>query len=391
MNESACQEFVDASAAMIPRDGDGFTKSSRRLRVAFLTPSLHIGGAERWILALARHFQTVQPAGVVVCSPHVHPAMLQQAARLMPVHQARRFGDAEETRALLKRACDGADALITWGVAHLSRVTHDLPLPVIDVSHSDGAWQSQSRLVHCAAAGADYHVAVSRAALSAFPPDVQPRATVIYNGAEVERACPRRPIAAQRRDWRVPQSAKVALFLGRYAEVKRPSRLIGALAHLPPRWHAVLHGHGPLEGAVRDAADRSGPRCRVRGPLESVGDALAAADVLVMPSAWEGTPLALLEAWLAGVPAATAPFAFVQETAAVHGPLCETTPAEATGRQLAEAIVRADRGAFVDDARRIAWQCYTAPAMAQRWEEFLALAVHRWRACPLDPSKRNRL
>ncbi len=410
------------------------TTTARPLRVAFLTPSLHIGGAERWILSLARNFERARPAGVVLCAPHYHPDVLEQAARLMPVYVVRKLGDPGETRRLLQRACADADVLITWGVPRLEVVTRNLVgrfcksstekqlavgrfckssnqsttggrftkssyIPVVDVSHSDGAWEQQTRMVRRAAAGADFHVAVSRCALDAFPADVRERATVIYNGVEVDRVTPRRGASQQRRAWGVGESDKVALFLGRYDDVKGPMRLLNAAEHLPDEWKIAFHGHGPLEkelrrrsrtresseaGSLTTSAARE--RTRVLPPVSQVGDVLAAADVFVMPSRYEGMPLALVEAWLAGTPTVTTPLGFVKEAEAMHGPLCEVVPQNPTGPQLADGIVRSLRNPHsairTQTARRVAWENYTAAAMAQRWEEYLDATVASFNRAP---------
>lgn len=340
------------------------------IRVAFLTPSLHIGGAERWILSLARHFVDAQAVDVVLCAPHFHPDIFKEAAQLMPVFAARQLGDPEETRRLLAQACRRADVLITWGIPRLATVTHGLRLPVIDVSHSDGAWQQQTKMVRRASGGANFHVAVSRAALGAFPAGVAQRAVVIYNGAEVHRVSPRRGRTWQRAQWGVTEKDRVALFLGRFDEVKGPLRLIDALPHLPAEWKAVFHGHGPLLSQLRSRAQKCEQRCRILAPVSQVGDALAAADVLVMPSRHEGMPLSLVEAWLAGLPAVTTRFAFVEEAQRMHGPLGTTVPLNATAEQLADAISNAS-SKHACRAREVAWNRYTAAAMAQRWEEFL--------------------
>ena len=350
----------------------------RKLRVGFLTPSLHVGGAERWILSLARNFQSVRPAGVVVCSPHTHPAMLEEAARLMPVFLARKVGDARETRRLLERACITADVLVTWGVARLAKVTRKLSgrncipsyIPVIDVSHSDGAWEQQAKMVRRAASGADFHVAVSRCALGAFPEDVRKHATVIYNGAEVDRVAPRRLRIA---DFGL-RNEKTALFLGRFEEVKGFDRLFEAAKFLSPNWKIIAHGHGRLENSIRNPESA----IRIAKPLDHVGDALASADVLVMPSRHEGMPLAMVEAWLAGTPVVATPFGFVQEATELHGPLCEVVPQNPSGKQLAAGIVSASEGRYVAKARDVAWRHYTAAAMAQRWEEYLYAVVNTW-------------
>jgi glycosyltransferase involved in cell wall biosynthesis len=51
-------------------------------------------------------------------------------------------------------------------------------------------------------------------------------------------------------------------------------------------------------------ADREEFRGRVTllGPRSDIGDLLAAADLFVMPSRWEGLPLALIEAMFASTP-----------------------------------------------------------------------------------------
>lgn len=362
---------------MQPTQQNLATQSSP-LRVAFLTPSLHIGGAERWIVSLARHFPTARPAGVVLCAPHFHASVLHEAAQLMPVYVARSTGDARETRRLLERACATADVLVTWGVPQLARVTHDLPLPVVDVSHSDGAWTQQTRMVNAAALGANFHVAVSGGALAAFPDDIRRRAVVIYNGAEVDRVAPRRGAAQQRAEWGVAPHERVALFLGRFDPIKGPMRLLSAIEHLPPHWHAVFHGHGPLARELREQAAKHANRCHVLPPVAHVGDVLAAADVLVLPSEFEGMSLTLVEAWLAGTPVVATPLRFLREAYVMHGPLCDLAPPRPTGGQLARCIERAAKRTFVERARDVAWKHYTAAAMAQRWEEFLHAAVVAW-------------
>jgi glycosyltransferase involved in cell wall biosynthesis len=173
------------------------------------------------------------------------------------------------------------------------------------------------------------------------------------------------------------------LFLGRFDPVKAPLRLVSALEHLPPSWHAVFHGHGPQRQELLAAAALAGDRCHVLPPLTHDGDALAAADVLAMPSQFEGMPLALVEAWLAGLPAVTTPLGFVQEAERRHGPLAEIVPHEPTGEELARGILRAAQRTLVEAAQRIAWQIYTAAAMAQRWEEYLIAAIDAWRLSTL--------
>jgi glycosyltransferase involved in cell wall biosynthesis len=184
----------------------------------------------------------------------------------------------------------------------------------------------------------------------------------------------------------VKPAEKLLLFLGRFCEEKRPQLMLDALEQLPANWRGLFVGHGPLEHALREQASGLTPgRCHFMPPTSAVGDLLAAADCLLLPSRYEGMPLVLLEAWLAGLPTVTTRFAFIEEIEQLHGPLGETVSLEApNGGELAVAVERTQARECCSHARQVVWQHYTAAAMAQRWEEYLAAVVGTWdklRAC----------
>lgn len=351
------------------------------LNVAFLTPSLHVGGAERWLISLATHFLHTRPVACVHTVPRfAHPAIVRQAERLMPVFRPDAPRSLSNVRRCVHRACDRADVLVAWGYEYLPEVTLGLDIPVVDVVHSDGAWEEQTRIVHGSSAGADFHVAVSKTALTALPEDLRHDAVVIYNGAELDRVVPRLGRNLQRAAWEIGDARKIALFLGRFAAVKRPQLLLDAMPHLPDDWIAVLLGHGPLETELLRQAQAECPsRCRFGKPVLHVGDAFDAADVLVLPSVSEGMPMVLLEAWLARLPTVVTDFGFVREMHRRHGTLCHATAPSVVGQELAGAISGAVGSPLVEHAQRTAWRHYTAAAMTQRWEEYLAGVCHRWR------------
>jgi glycosyltransferase involved in cell wall biosynthesis len=64
----------------------------------------------------------------------------------------------------------------------------------------------------------------------------------------------------------------------------------------------VLAGQGPLDQALRAQADATGIRMRFLGQREDIPALLAGADVVVVPSVWEGQPLIVQEALRAGRP-----------------------------------------------------------------------------------------
>lgn len=106
----------------------------------------------------------------------------------------------------------------------------------------------------------------------------------------------------------VPREAQTLLFLGRLETDKGVFVLVEAvarLARLHPQLRAVLAGEGDLAG-VRQAALDAGVAGRIELPGWVDGDAkarlLARAGIFVLPSRFEGLPMALLEAQAAGLP-----------------------------------------------------------------------------------------
>lgn len=83
------------------------------------------------------------------------------------------------------------------------------------------------------------------------------------------------------------------------------ARAAGPLAARFPGLRVAIAGEGSLEASVRAAADASGlgGRLLLPGRTDGIGDFLAALDLFVLPSFWEGMPLSLLEAMAMGTPA----------------------------------------------------------------------------------------
>ncbi|MGI5156867.1 glycosyltransferase [Microbispora sp. CA-102843] len=99
--------------------------------------------------------------------------------------------------------------------------------------------------------------------------------------------------------------APVVAFVGRLTRVKRPDRFL-AVAHAVlarvPACRFVVCGDGDLrEDVEREARHADGP-VRLLGWRADVETVYAAADVVVLTSDNEGTPLSLVEAGMAGTP-----------------------------------------------------------------------------------------
>ena len=97
----------------------------------------------------------------------------------------------------------------------------------------------------------------------------------------------------------------VVLAVGRLAAQKGFAMLLDAAAcwrDARPEPLLVIVGEGPLEAGLAGQAAVLGLAVRFTGQRVDVPALLAAADVFVLPSVWEGQPLILQEALRAGVP-----------------------------------------------------------------------------------------
>ncbi len=97
----------------------------------------------------------------------------------------------------------------------------------------------------------------------------------------------------------------VVLAVGRLAPQKGFDILLAAATDWldrKPEPLVVIAGDGPLAGALAAQADEFKVDARFLGRRADVTELLAAADVFVLPSRWEGQPLILQEALRAGRP-----------------------------------------------------------------------------------------
>ena len=97
----------------------------------------------------------------------------------------------------------------------------------------------------------------------------------------------------------------LVLAVGRLAPQKDFATLIDAAAawqHLSPKPRLLIAGEGPLKAELEARAKRRAVDAEFPGHRDDIPQLLAKASVFVMPSLWEGQPLALQEALQAGVP-----------------------------------------------------------------------------------------
>ncbi len=115
---------------------------------------------------------------------------------------------------------------------------------------------------------------------------------------------------------------------------------MSAVTRADDRAVAGICGDGPLREQLTRQIEALGLQAKVKllGQWEDIPELLAAADVFVLPSRWEGLPMALLEAMMAGLPVVAARVEGVEDVVehGAHGFLVplESPPA------LADAVLQ---------------------------------------------------
>jgi starch synthase (maltosyl-transferring) len=179
------------------------------------------------------------------------------------------------------------------------------------------------------------------------------RLTVIGNSIDVAPLDAAVPI--DRQSLGVPEGACMALFVGRLNVQKGLPTLLDAAAKViatRPDWHLVLAGDGP-EGTWLASRLASEPdlvaRVHPLGLRADVPELLKAADVLVLPSLWEGMPNAVLEAMAAGRAVVATAVEGTEELVVPHVTGWLVPPGDANA--LADALLNA--AADPDSLRRL--------------------------------------
>jgi glycosyltransferase involved in cell wall biosynthesis len=164
--------------------------------------------------------------------------------------------------------------------------------------------------------------------------------------------------------------------LGRLTRSKGFDALLRVFARefgAEPAWRLEIWGDGPLRGEL-EALARSlglGDRVRLAGPTAAPWEALAAAQLFALPSAYEGFPNAMLEAMALGL--------------ACVAYDCPSGPRELSGEGRAAVVVAlGDEAAFGRELRRLAYDAAArarlgAAAAAHVSSEYgEAVVLERW-------------
>ena len=146
---------------------------------------------------------------------------------------------------------------------------------------------------------------------------VRPPVVVIPNGVDLDRFHP--PTPQERREARAAlqlgDEERVAVFVGHEFHRKGLDFAIEGLRHAPSVLLMIFDGSDEIIAEANATAQALGVGTRVLfvGPRYDLGPFLAAADMFVLPSAYEANALVVLEALASGLPVVTTRVGFAPE------------------------------------------------------------------------------
>lgn len=338
------------------------TMPEDEVNVVLITPTLFLGGAERWILSLAKNFKTMKVSHIINFSGQSHPLLDSEAKKICTVLDKPSIEEIVDI-------CSKAKFIITWGCRQLKEYTKKAVCPVVDVSHNDPSWATQILMIQKTCLGATHFVGVSNTAKKSFPDGVVQKAVAIYNGIEPERVVPTISREEQRQIWGIDNQKKILLFVSRITKEKNPQIVSETIDRLPDDWECVCVASGLY---LQEFKDKCSKRIKFVEPSLNVGNFFNAADVLILPSDFEGFPLVLLEAWLAGIPTVTTRYDTYKEIQSLHGELSWSIPVKPFVQEAVDAVISATKeDARVNLAQNIVRTNYLASTMADNWEKWI--------------------
>lgn len=331
-------------------------------RVLHVIAELGIGGAETVVLDLVRQGHAVGWTSAVAssggarvtslddaCSEHFHVPLVGRAPlRVLPA--------ATHLRRAIRRF--EPDAVIAHNisssvVASTASMMGGPPHRLVSVFH--GVNQKDFRL---ASKVLDRFpgriVAVSSSTRDRLVAQGLRRADVLVIPNAVSIAdLPSKDVA--RHQLSIPNDLPVALCMARLTPQKRLDVLLRAWTKISPRALLLIAGDGPLRRQHEALAVQLGIAATTRfvGQRKDVGTLLAAADLGVLSSDWEGLPIAALESMAAGLPmVATAVDGLSELVGDRQGRLVPAGDAAALGEALAGMLFDAPRRRAAGDAAR---------------------------------------
>lgn len=294
--------------------------SDAQISVLYFSNTLVRGGAEEHILTLLRGLDRSRFRPLLACTPAVAARLradLPEDVVTIAIHLRRpgHVGPALHLARLLRRERVSVlhshlfySSLFASPIGRLCRVPF-----IVETPHVREQWRTglKARFVVDRFAGhfVDHYIAVSKANRRYLVEEKRlpsNKIAVIHNGSDLKKFDPQRTAPQElRRSLGFQTTDPVLVVIGRLERQKGQHVLLEALATVRrtfPATRLVCVGEGTQREDLGRQADALGLRDAVRfvGQRPDIPDWLVLADLTVLPSFYEGLPLAAIESLAAG-------------------------------------------------------------------------------------------
>lgn len=368
------------------------TLSNRKINGCLITPSVSMGGAERWMLDIVSRADKINwKSAVLTDITRYDPIIVSELHKYVPLY-GYETADAEEfcldrltyksehLNEIINAGTTGCDIALLWGGTNYFNYLDGVNIPMIICSHctakEDNLAPISDNITH--------FTAVSEEAAKYFVGrGKEVKVDVIHNGADPKRCKPTKTKEQMREFWDIPQSATVIGYVGRFSEEKNPLATLRAVKQLVGSGvdaYAVYYGCGPLRDNIIDWGDKIlWNRYRVHDPIDNIGDIFEGIDLLMLVSHREAFSMVLIESWLAGCPVLASDKAVASEVERKFGPLTtKIDPPRGLSNAIDYVAPITQAMANKDKTRRaqfVASRHFTADVMVSRWENHILSVV----------------
>lgn len=210
---------------------------------------------------------------------------------------------------------------------------------------------------------------------------------VVYNGTVNPQKILFEERVNLRKEWGIQDDTPLVGVVGRIEQQKNPeffARLLAEVHSLQPRFRAVWVGDGLMRSELVQQMRNYGlaDKFQVDGWRNDVAKRLQAMDLFVLPSQFEGLPLALQEAMAAGLPVCVADVDGMGEfiNDGVNGYLCQLTDGSSWVSRVVELLENNRRRHEIGrQARSFAEAHFSLDAMAKSTLAIYSKAISSFR------------
>jgi glycosyltransferase involved in cell wall biosynthesis len=327
--------------------------TTRRIRVVYLSHAFMVGGAEEMVLNLVRHLpHRFEP--IVCCIDQAGPIgdeIRKTGVRCEVLHLnpgwRRPWHIGELKRALRDLRPDIVHTFLLTASLYGRLAAMLAGVPIIIGTEVNVYERKQAHHVlaeRLLMRGTDRVIASADSVRDFYVKQIHAdpaKVDVIHNAVDWKQLETTTSRDAMRTALGLPRDAPVAGIIARLTEQKGHRVLFETLAQHAAlaTLHVVVVGDGELRGDLQNQVEalRLHERVHFVGARRDLGDLLAAVDLFVMPSFWEGLPLSMVLAMGAGLPVVVTRVAGIPEvvTDGVTGLLVPPGDTTALGMALA--------------------------------------------------------